>query len=205
VAILTLAEYKEWAGITGTGDDSRLQTLIDYAHVAMRRYCGRSLTDGFESATRTETYEVDASELVLKEWPITSITSITPILADNTAGTALDSTTYHVDLSTGVVSLNAGQNGRAFTDDATSGVTMSDWAWRPNFGRCTVVYVSAAPPDDIEMALCRMVDGLYASVRSPGGVASQSLGQWSVSYTSPTEAAAGQATLLAPYRSGAGL
>lgn len=205
MAILTLTEYKEWAGITGTGDDARLQTLIDYAHVAMRRYCGRSLTDGFESATRTETYEVDASELVLKEWPITSITSITPILDDNTAGTALDSTTYHVDLATGVVSLNGGQNGRAFTDDSTSGVVMSDWSWRPNFGRCTIVYVSAAPADDIEMVLCRMVDGMYAAVRTPAGLASQSLGNWSVTYAGADQAAMAQASLLAPYRSGAGL
>ena len=205
MAILTLAEYKEWAGITGTGDDARLQTLIDYAHVAMRRYCGRSLTDGFESATRTETYEVNASELVLKEWPITSITSITPILSDNTAGDALPSTMYHVDLATGVVSLNGGQNGRFFIDPDSETQTTSDWSWQPNFGRCTIVYVSAAPADDIEMALCRMVDGLYAAVRTPAGLASQSLGNWSVSYAGPDQAAMAQASLLAPYRSGAGL
>ncbi len=205
MAILTLAEYKEWAGITGTGDDARLQTLIDYAHVAMRRYCGRSLTDGFEAATRTETYEVDSAQLVLKEWPITSITSITPILSDNTAGDALPSTMYHVDLATGVVSMNGGQNGRFFIDPDSETQTTSDWSWQPNFGRCTIVYVSAAPADDIEMALCRMVDGLYAAVRTPAGLASQSLGNWSVSYAGPDQAAMAQASLLAPYRSGAGL
>lgn len=205
MAILTLAEYKVWAGITGTGDDSRLQKLIDYAHVAMRRYCGRSLTDGFESATRTEIHDVDASQLTLKEWPITSITSITPILPDNTAGTALESTTYHVDTATGVVSFNGYGNGRTFYDESTGTESMSDWAWQPNFGRCTVVYVNAAPADDIEMALCRMVDGLNASARTPLGIASESLGQWSVSYASPDQAAMAQADLLGPYRSGVGL
>lgn len=205
MAILTLAEYKVWAGISGTADDSRLQKLIDYAHVAMRRYCGRSLTDGFESATRTEDYDVDASELQLKEWPVTSITSITPILSDNTTGTALETTEYHVDLSTGVVSYNVGQNGRTFLDDDTDTSSLSDWSWRPNFARCRVVYVNAAPPDDIEMALCKMVDGLYAGVRNGTGVASQSLGNWSVTFTSPDAAAEAQAQLLAPYRSGSGL
>ena len=205
MAILTLAEYKVWAGITGTGDDTRLQKLIDYAHVAMRRYCGRSLTDGFESATRTEVHDVDASQLTLKEWPVTSVTSITPILSDNTAGTALDSTTYHVDTATGVVSFNGYGNGRMFVDQDSGQGVVSDWSWQPNFGRCTVVYVSAAPADDIEMALCRMVDGLNAATGAPTGVASQSLGQWSVSYTSPDQAAAAQADLLGPYRSGAGL
>ena len=203
MAILTLAEYKVWAGITGTGDDSRLQKLIDYAHVAMRRYCGRSLTDGFESATRTEIHDVDASQLTLKEWPITSITSITPILGDNTAGTALDSTTYHVDTATGVVSFNGYGNGRTFLDDDTGVESISDWSWQPNFGCCTVVYVNAAPADDIEMALCRMVDMM--NVRLPAGIISQSLGQSSVTFATAEQAAAEQALILGPYRSGGSL
>lgn len=205
MAILTLTKYKVWANITGTGDDDRLQTLIDYAHFAMRRYCGRSLKDGFESATRTETYDVDSSELTLNEWPITSITSITPILSDNTAGDALPSTMYHVDLATGVVTMNGGQNGRFFIDPDTETQMTSDWSWRPNFARCTVVYVSDEPAEDIQMALCRMVDGLYAAVRTPAGLASQSLGNWSVTYAGADQAAMAQASLLSPYRSGAGL
>lgn len=205
MAILTLAEYKIWAGISGTADDTRLQKLIDYAHVALRRYCGRSLSDGFESATRTEDYDVNASDLQLKEWPVTSITSITPINTDNTLGSALQSTEYHVDLNTGVVTMNAGQNGRVFFDDDTDSASLSDWEWRPNFARCRVVYVNAAAPDDIEMALCKMVDGLYAGIRNGTGIASQSLGNWSVTFASADVAAAAQAQLLAPYRSGSGL
>lgn len=205
MAILTLAEYKVWAGISGTADDTRLQKLIDYAHVAMRRYCGRSLTDGFESATRTEDYDVDASELQLREWPVTSITSITPILADNTTGTALETTEYHVDLATGVVSYNVGQNGRTFLDDDTDTSSLSDWSWRPNFARCRVVYVNAAPPDDIEMALCRMVDAGLASIRVDPRIAGQSLGNWSVTYAAVDAATNAQALLLGPYRSGSGL
>ena len=47
-----------------------------------------------ESATRTEDYEAtNAGTLQLREFPVTSITSITPILADNTLGTAIGLTT----------------------------------------------------------------------------------------------------------------
>jgi len=50
-----------------------------------------------------------------------------------------------------------------------------------------------------------MVDGLNASARTPLGIASESLGQWSVSYATADQAAVAQADLLGPYRSGAGL
>lgn len=205
MAILTLTEYKLLARITGTGDDTRLQKLLDMAHAAARRYCGRSPTDGFESATRTEIHDVDASQLTLKEWPITSITSITPILPDNTAGTALDSTTYHVDTATGVVSFNGYGNGRTFLDDDTGVESISDWSWQPNFGRCTVVYGSAAPADDIEFALFQMVNMMDGKGSAPSGITSQSLGQWSVTYASADQAAAAMSQILGPYRSGAGL
>lgn len=203
VAIITLTQYKTWAGISGTSDDSRLQEILDAAHAELRRYCGRSLTNGFETATRTEDYDVDASELQVKEWPVTSLTSVTPILSDNTLGSALESTEYHIDLTTGVISYNNAQNGRVFYDSFNDTETIAGWGWRPNFGRVRVVYVNEAAAADIRMALYRMVDTMYASVQRGNNVQSESLGQYSVTYVSAADALQSVTSMLNKYRSGA--
>lgn len=202
MAIVTLSDYKTWAGISTSTDDTRLQVLIDSAHAAARRYCGRDLSNGFEAATRTQDYTVNAYELQLEEFPLTSITSITPIGLDNTLGNVLDSTEYYVDLDTGIVRMNGSENRRIFIDTYHNTGVVSNWDWRPNFQRVRVVYVTGAPPADIKTALFRMVDGLYASIRKDMGLASQSLGSWSVSYASPDVAAKAQASILDPFGSG---
>jgi hypothetical protein len=202
MAVVTLNDYKTWAGISGTGDDTRLQVLIDGAHAAARRFCGRSLSNGFESATRTEDYVSESGDLQLAEFPVTSITSITPIDENNNLGTAFDSTSYRLDASTGIVTLNASDNGRTFVDAFANTSELSDWSFRPRFRRVRVVYVSDAPAADVKIALFRMVDGLYASIRKDPSLASQSLGSWSVSYASPEAAASAQASLLNPFSSG---
>lgn len=202
MAIVTLSDYKTWAGISTSTDDTRLQVLIDSAHAAARRYCGRDLSNGFEAATRTQDYTVNAYELQLEEFPLTSITSITPIGLDNTLGNVLDSTEYYVDLDTGIVRMNGSENRRIFIDTYHNTGVVSNWDWRPNFQRVRVTYVTGAPPADIKTALFRMVDGLYASIRKDMGLASQSLGSWSVSYASPDVAAKAQASILDPFGSG---
>jgi Phage gp6-like head-tail connector protein len=202
MAIVTLTAYKTWAGITGTSDDTRLQVLLDSAHAAVRRYCGRDLSNGFEAATRTQDYTVNTYEMQLEEFPLTSITSIKQYNLDNTLGDAIDSTEYYVELDTGIVRWNGAQNSRVFIDTYNNVGVLNNWNWRPNFQRVQVVYVTGAPPADVKTALYRMVDGLYASIRKDMGIASQSLGGWSVTYASPDLAAKAQASLLDPFGSG---
>lgn len=200
MAIITLAEYKTHAGLSGTADDTRLQNLIDSAHAAVRRYCGRDLSTGFESTTYTQDYETDAGELQLREFPVTSITSITPIDSTNTLGTALDSSTYRVESRTGIVKLNGTDNGRVIRDGDDDAVSLSDWGWQPRFGRVRVVYVASAGAADVDLAICRMVDMMLASVRNDPRIGSQSLGNWSVTYAAAEESTKAVAYLLDPFR-----
>jgi hypothetical protein len=204
VAIITLAQYKSWAGISGTSDDTRLQELLDSAHAELRRYCGRSLSNGFESATRTEDYNTPGAQLVLREWPVTSITSITPLNTDNTSGTAFDSTSYSTDLASGVVTLNGAQNGRFISDRSVDPAMLSNWGWLPRFDRVRVVYVSDSPAADIRMALYRMVDTMYASVQRGSDIKSESIGQYSVTYASAADALDLVKASLSRYRAGTG-
>ena len=204
MAIVTLAEYKTHAGITGTADDTRLQNILDEAHAALRRMCDRDLSNGFEAATRTEDYQTDSGELSLREFPVSSITSITPINDDNTLGDAIDSTKYRVDARFGIVTYNGTQNGRVVRDADSDREVISTWQWMPRWGRVRVVYVTAAPAAGVKGAICRMVDGLYSSIGRDTALRSQSLGAYSVTYATPDEAARAQLHLFSTFR-GAGV
>ncbi len=202
MAIITLAEYKTHARITGTGDDTRLQDVIDEATAALRKAAYRDRLTGFEAATRTEDYESDSGELQLREYPVSSITSITPILSDNTLGTAVDSSRYRLNSDLGLVTLNDSQQGRVIRDADADREVLSDWSWNPRWNRVRVVYVTPAPGADVKGAVKRMVDGLYSSIGRDQSLASQSLGGWSVSYASPEAAAAAQLALIGSLRGG---
>lgn len=202
MAIITLNEYKTHAGITGDGDNARLQDVIDEATAALRKACYRDPNTGFEAATRTEDYTSSSGELQLREYPVSSITSITSILSDNTLGTAVDSSRYSLDTMLGIVTLNDAQQGRVIRDADADREVLSDWSWNPRWNRVRVVYVTPAPAADVKGAVKRMVDGLYSSIRRDTSIASQSLGGWSVSYASPEAAAAAQLGLLRHLRGG---
>ena len=209
MAIVTLTEYKAYAGITGTTYDTALQTLLDAAHARIRRYCGRSLSNGFEAATRTETYDpTDTEKLQLLEWPLTSVTTIKPIDDENTVGDAIDSTGYHTDLASGIITLNGAASGRFLgsrvsRDYGFAYRPIDSWGTSPSFGRVQVVYVTGAPAADVYLAVCILVDGMFAGRRRDPSVASASLGSTSVSYKSEADAWSTVANLLGPFRGGA--
>jgi hypothetical protein len=204
VAIITRSNYKIYASVSGTAYDSVLDIVINGVEDAARRALGRNFTNGLETATRTEDYEAtNAGTLQLSEFPVTSITSISPIDGSNTVGTALDSTSYHADLRTGIVYLNGSQSGRSFYDDDEDHGVRSDWGWNPSFGRVRVVYVSAAAELDLVLALYRMVDAGMAAIKVDPTIASQSLGNWSITRRTADDAIRGSMNLLKPFVSGA--
>ena len=48
-SLISIAEYKVWAGITGTAQDALLTVLVDAVSMEVRRLCDRNLTNGFEN------------------------------------------------------------------------------------------------------------------------------------------------------------
>lgn len=202
MAVITRANYKTYAGISGTDYDAQLDIIIAGVEDYARRMLGRSMSDGLESATRTEDYEpTNAGTLQLREHPVTSITSISPIDAANEVGTAFDSSTYHADLRTGLVYLNGADTGRGFSDDEYG--LRSGWGWQPSFGRVRVVYVSAAAESDLVLALYRLVDAGMAAVKSDPTEQSQSLGNWSITRRAAAEAIRAHHEILKPFTNGA--
>ena len=103
-SLISISEYKVWAGISGTAQDALLTVLVDAVSMEVRRMCDRDLTNGFESVSRTERYDGTVEQTIqLVEWPVSSITSVKVYTAGGSYDT-LDSGTYRVNGDSGLLS-----------------------------------------------------------------------------------------------------
>lgn len=207
--IVSASEYKTYAGITGSGDDTVIGVLIDIACAQIRRYCNRNMTTGFDAAvTYTEKYDgTGYKSIQLKEWPITSITSVAEI-DDAGTSTTLDATEYRPNLATGELVRLGAVTGR-FATDSWGEVSAPGWGWQPSFvegtQNYTVVYVSAGiATDDLKYAVYQLIDWMYAERRRNPAMQSESLGAYS--YTRMSMSEDGEASLVrrivGPFRTG---
>jgi hypothetical protein len=111
MSLTTLAVCKAYRGITGTEHDAELSRLILAVDGFVRQYCGRVL----EPATLIEYYspEPGATRLVLREWPVQSVVSVSEDPQMTFPPTAtLDASTYGVDGLSGVIALKPGRTFR---------------------------------------------------------------------------------------------
>lgn len=72
--LFSLADFKDYAQISGTGFDTFLPIWIDAISERAQAFMGRTLP---VQAGAIEKFDLPASTLFVKSWPITSITSIT--------------------------------------------------------------------------------------------------------------------------------
>ena len=202
MALISTSEYKAYAGISGTGDDTAIGVYVNIANAWIARMCGRT----FESATYTEYYDGDGTDtLVLKNTPITSITSIKFRNADDTLDTALSSTLYRVDLATGVIKLLGSTRVWGY-DDTSSGLPATELVYSSRFTEghqnWQVVYVGgyATIPDDLKYAAYLTVDLLFNNRGQAGMFNAESIGQYSYQRASRDQGLASIMAVLGGFR-----
>jgi hypothetical protein len=183
--LITTSEYKTWANIGTTAYDTIIGTIVSGVSTEIRRWCGRDTSNGFESMSRTERYDGNNEQTInLMEWPVSSVTSVKVYASDGTYET-LDSTTYRVDSSGGILSCVDPIKARyPVTAFGTVQATFSVQPWFPDgFDNIEVVYTGgyATIPDDLKIAAFRLADMHYAARGRNMGVVSESLGQYSYS------------------------
>lgn len=205
-SLISIAEYKVWAGISGTAQDALLTVLVDAVSMEVRRLCDRNLTDGFESKSRTERYDgTDEATIQLIEWPVSSITSVTLYTAGGDTE-VLDSDTYRVNGDSGVLSRIDPKMGRfPVTAFGTVNATFSVQPWfDQGFDNVEVVYTGgyATIPADIKMACYRLTDLAYAARGRNMGIQSESLGGYSYTNMDPAKTTAIKAELIRAYNTG---
>lgn len=202
MAITTNTEYKTWAGITATTWDSLITTLISAASRRAEIACNRTRTasgaTSFESGTWTEVFNGEGQEAIqLRNWPITSVTSVTLTAGDGTTIRTVASTEYKINLANGVLAFApsyAGRFARVSSGDGFGPGWGSDYdngsehGVHPRFSdqyrNVTVVYVGgySTVPDDLKMAIWQIVDLLFNMRANDPTVKSESIGVRSVTY-----------------------
>ena len=162
MALLTIADIKEELGISDTDSDTLLTSLLNAVVALFEKKIDRTL----ESATYTEYHSSKANQnkVFLKNYPVTSITSIHDDPDwDYGSGDLLDSDDYNYD------------------DD--SGIVYYDGYFYEGFNNIKVVYeagyTSATIPKDIKQCLIRQMAHWFkdakgaewakSSVSQPGG------------------------------------
>jgi hypothetical protein len=195
-SLISLTDYKTWAGISGTAQDTVLTFLLDSASTMIRQACERDLTTGFESASRTfYANGADMAAILVPERPITTLTSVAWVDESGTA-TLYDATDYTYDADAGIVTLQYPITNR-FTGTGLSGINRSGWTsfntmqegqgWTesPSFGAGTrnirIVYTGgyATIPKDLQIACAMVVDTLNSRRGADTLKKSETIGQYS--------------------------
>lgn len=73
--LVTKAEYKAYAGISSTNQDSEIDSLIPKVSELVKSYCRRTFVDYIDEA-KIEVFNGGFTELVLAESPVTQIISV---------------------------------------------------------------------------------------------------------------------------------
>lgn len=181
MAVITAAEYKTWAGVSGTALDSWLTQTIPEAQAFAETWCDR----GFDTATRTEYYDGHGTpDIQLRSTPVTTLTSVSYIsgVASGAASfTAFDSSSYFVDQDSGVL-----QRASAFDAFETTFDRYDRPIWPEGIRNIKVVYVGGygaiggpAMPSGLKLATYRLVDYLRNERGRSGEMQSETMGSYS--------------------------
>lgn len=204
--ISTISGYKAYAGITGTSEDSLLTTLLNMAQSAMERYCGRS----FDQATLTEIVNGTGGPTIrAPRFPVTTLTSV-EVRTGESAWTVVASSGYRLDGAAGLIWSLDYTDARVPVESTWDDVSVSystvagSGGWPKGFQNIRLSYVGgfATAPDDLVWALYRVIDRMYAERRRDPNIKGESIGAYSVQYSTPTEAVEAERELLQPYRVG---
>lgn len=166
MAAITTATYKTYKGISGSTYDAQLDVLVPAVIAQVATYTGRSFTAG----TLTEKYDgQDSPILSLRNYPITSITSIT-ITNPQGGSSTVSSNRYGVNLNNGVLKFDPPTSGRTTDNFVTGespnvnyGYPQDVWADASVFPRgeqnITVVYVvTDGVTADLQLAMYQWID-----------------------------------------------
>ena len=201
MALVTATEYKTSRGISGTAYDTRIGEAINAASAKARMYCGRDLSNGFESAERTEVYDADGTgQIRLNEWPVSSIAAVKlrTAAASGAAvyGDTVDATGYYAD-NRGILHRVGGVT-YAWEHNGSSRVT---WGDAPSFVQVQYTAGYATIPDAIQEAVFALMDQWFDEAgRNVLSAQNEAKGVVNVANRSPMEITAAIADMLSPWR-----
>ena len=183
-ALTTLARMKIFLSISGDSKDSLLTMLINQVTGDIERYINRNLLS--QTYTNEEYDGTGTSELVLKQYPVTTFTQLQENAAsdNNDDWQTIGASNYFTDLGEGILSLIRNRN--AF-DRKPAGVFLE----RKQKYRVTYIagylidfdnentLASHTLPSELEYVTQKLVSAVF-NTRKAEGLASQKVGDLSV-------------------------
>jgi len=202
MALTTVADYKVHAKISGSGEDTRLAAILAAAEAWLIDRVGRE----FVQATYTHTFDGNGGEsLQLREYPVTSITSVTEKFPGGSTA-VLDSETYRLKAKSGLLYRTFTGRSRFPRQTAASWLTDTDggngfgnaYLWNQGYQNYTVVYVAgyATIPDNLKYTIYRIIDWFYKSAGEDPTMLSESIGAYSYTRAPATESMPPDVALL---------
>ena len=76
--LITLQQYKDFAGLTGVTMDARINVIVDSVSKLVKNYCGTSFIDDYSSA-KTEYFDIKdnvTTRVMLDDRPVNTVTSV---------------------------------------------------------------------------------------------------------------------------------
>jgi hypothetical protein len=76
--LVTLQQYKDFAGLQGVQNDARINTIIDQVSQLVKTYCSSTIID-YASSAKTEYFTIKddlVDTIILEESPIITVTSV---------------------------------------------------------------------------------------------------------------------------------
>jgi len=168
VPIITLAEYKVYAGISGTAQDAKLNVQIPAIQAQLETLCNRK----FDSAARTEYYDGGNRSIVLQNAPATVLTSVKVVNKAKTALYTYALTGVRLEGTTGIVNIETADLAGTYDDYAPLPGSMT-FEPSPQFPRGwrNIEIVNTAGYADVDMPVdlkLLMYDLVATSVANAG-------------------------------------
>tara|TARA_Y100001951_G_scaffold98422_1_gene99214 strand:- start:54 stop:665 length:612 start_codon:yes stop_codon:yes gene_type:complete len=152
--LVTIQQYKDFAGLQGVQSDARISTLIPQVTQIVKTYCGSSILDYYSSA-KTEYFDIRdglTDRVMLDESPINSVTSVSERASQSDSYTTL-------------ITENSDSSGKYeyIIDTMTDSIIRTTSTGTKYFPRghkaVKVIYTAgySATPDDLKLAVYDLI------------------------------------------------
>lgn len=140
--LISIDDFKLYKKITKTDTDDEIGFIISSVSTLVKQYCGHSFIDYYSTA-KVETFNIfpAQSAVLLTEWPLKEVVSISTRGSYTESYTALDASEYYADPSSDTVYMHSGY-------------------WPEGFGAVQVTYKAgyASTPEDVKIACLDLVN-----------------------------------------------
>ena len=152
--LVTIQQYKDFAGLNGVQSDARINTLIPQVTQLVKTYCGNSIIDHYSSA-KTEYFDILDSltdRIMLDESPLNAVTSVHERTDQSASYVAL-------------ITENSDSSGKYeyIIDTRTDSIIRTSSTGTKNFPRghkaVKVIYTAgySATPEDLKLAVFDLI------------------------------------------------